>query len=59
MGPGMTIDLIQKARMMRVIICHSMREGNAVFVTGNDVIKDTVNFQRGVPAIAGTFKRHT
>jgi hypothetical protein len=33
--------------------------GDAVVVTGNDVIKGVVKFQGGVPAIAGTFKSHT
>jgi phosphotransferase system IIB component len=59
MGPGMTIDLIQKARMMRVIICHSRKEDKTVIVTGNDVIKGVVEIQRSVQAIVGTFKSHT
>jgi len=45
--------------MMGVIICHSMKEGNAAVVIGNDVIKGVVEFQRGVQAITATFKSHT
>jgi len=33
---------------MRVIICRIMKEGHAVIVAGNDVIKGIVEFQRGV-----------
>jgi len=44
--------------MMRVIICRIMKEGAAVVVTGNNVIKDVVEFQPGVQAIAITFKSH-
>jgi hypothetical protein len=45
--------------MMCVIIRRSMKEGETGTVTDNDVIKGVVEFQRGVPAIAGTFKNHT
>ena len=43
--------------MIRVIIRRSMKEGDTVIVTGNDVIKGVVEFQWGVQAIAGTFKK--
>ena len=43
---------------MRVTICCIMKEGDAVIVAGNAVIKGIVEFQRGVPAIAGIFKGH-
>lgn len=45
--------------MMCVIIRPIMKEGNAVFVIGNELRRGVVEFQRGVQPIAGTFKRHT
>ena len=41
------------------IIRRNRIEGNAVVVSGNEVRKGVMEFQRGVPAIAGTFKSHT
>lgn len=45
--------------MMYVIIRRIMKDGNAVVVRGNEVGKGVMEFQRGVPAIAGTFNSHT
>jgi hypothetical protein len=45
--------------MMRVIICPIMKESNAAVVTGNEVRKGVMKFQRGVSVIAGSFKSHT
>jgi len=44
---------------MRVIICRIMKEGTALLVTGNDVIKGVVELQRGVQSIVANFKSHT
>ena len=45
--------------MMRVIIRRIMKEGAALVGTGKGVMKGVVEFQRGVQAIAGSFKSHT
>jgi hypothetical protein len=48
-----------KAYSMRVINRRIRKEGNTAVVTDLEVRKDVMEFQRGVPAIAGPFKTHT
>ena len=48
-----------KVGTMRVVICPIMKEGAALVVTGNDVLKGVVEFQPSVQAKAETFKSST